>query len=122
MRAAIILLGVMLAFPAVAAGPHPPCDGEDNWAAAMVGVYLKNNGLADKAGGYDTLTVERLASEPLADGLFRQVHKVTIVDGGKRFTAITVNTASHQECSESPVEVYLVSSLYAQASPRVSPH
>ena len=92
----------------MAADPHPRCDGEDNWAAAMSGVYLKNTGLTDKAGGYDALFVERLASEPLDDGLFRQVHKITVVDGEKRFTAITVNTASHRECSESGVEVYLV--------------
>ena len=99
--------------PAFAAGPQPDCARHDGWPAVMTGVRLKELGLSEKAGGYDAVEVELLASEPLAAErhgrpLFRQVHKVTIADGGRTFTAITVNTASFEECSESGADVFLV--------------
>lgn len=94
--------------------PHPDCTGHDRWPAAMTGVRLKELGLSEKAGGYDKVEVELLASEPLpaerqGRPLFRQVHKVTITDGGRIFTAITISTSSFEECSESGVDVSFVS-------------
>lgn len=93
--------------------PHPDCTGPDRWPAAMTGVRLKELGLSEKAGGYDKVEVELLASEPLpaerhGRPLFRQVHKVTIADGGRTFTVITVTTASFEECSESGGDVYVI--------------
>lgn len=93
---------------------HPDCAGPAQWAASAVGVRLKDLQLSTKAADYDAVEVERLASEqisPDAEGrsLFRQVHKVTVRDGGNTFVAITVNVASRQECSESGVDVYVVS-------------
>ena len=108
-----LALGIC-ACPALAAElQHPDCSGRDHWPAALIGVRLKELGLSEKAGGYDTVKVELLASEPLpaerhGRPLFRQVHKVTIADGGRTFTAITVNTASFEECSESGADVFLV--------------
>lgn len=99
---------------ALAAGPqHPDCSGRERWPAIMTGMRLKELGLSEKAGGYDRVEVELLASEPLpaekhGRSLFRQVHKVTIEDGGRIFTAITVNTASFEECSESGADVYVI--------------
>ena len=94
--------------------PHPDCTGPEQWVAGAVGARLKNLRLSTKAGGYDRVEVERLASEQISPEagprtLFRQVHKVTIHDKGKTFVAITVNDASLQECSESGVDVYIVS-------------
>lgn len=93
---------------------HPDCTGQARWPAAMTGARLKMLGLSEKAGGYDRVDVELLASEQLSPdargrAIFRQVHKVTIHDGENTFVAITVNDASRQECSESGVEVFLVS-------------
>ena len=108
-----LALGIC-ACPALAAElQHPDCSGIDRWPAATVGAQLKELGLSDKAGGYDKVEVELLDSEPLpaerhGRPLFRQVHKVTITDGGRTFTAITVNTASFEECSESGADVFLV--------------
>lgn len=92
---------------------HPDCSGIDRWPAAMTGMRLKELGLSGKAGGYDKVEVELLDSEPLpaerhGRPLFRQVHKVTIHDGGRTFTAITINKASFEECSESGADVFLV--------------
>lgn len=118
MRKIILFLSclvlILLCTPALSAELHPACDGEDNWAAAMTGVHLKNLGLTQKAGGYDKIEVTRLVSEPIGDGKFRQVHRVTIQDGDNAFVAITVNNASAIECSESPVEVYFVSTICGQ--------
>lgn len=92
---------------------HPDCLGIDRWPAAMAGMRLKEQGLSEKAGGYDKVEVELLASESLpaerhGRPLFRQVHKVVIHDGGRTFTAITVNTASFEECSESEGDVFVI--------------
>lgn len=93
---------------------YPNCSGPDGWAASAVGTRLKDLHLSDRAGGYDSVDVELLASEALFSGpsdrgIFRQVHKVRIRDGENSFTAITVNDASFQECSESGVDVYFIS-------------
>ena len=99
--------------PLAAGQPYPDCSGHNRWPAAMTGVRLKELGLSEKAGGYDKVEVELLASEPLpaerhGRPLFRQVHKVTIADGGRTFTAITVTTASFEECSEVGGDVYVI--------------
>ncbi len=93
---------------------YPDCSRPDGWAASAVGTRLKDLHLSDRAGGYDSVDVELLASEALFSGpsdrgIFRQVHKVRIRDGENSFTAITVNDASFQECSESGVDVYFIS-------------
>ena len=105
------LLLLVFCSSAWAQDKHPPCDGPENWAAAMAGVYLKNKGLTQTAGGFDSVLVNRLASEPLGKDLFNQVHTVLIQQGEKTFTLITVNTASFEECSVSEVDVYLVQPL-----------
>lgn len=89
------------------------CSGPEKWAAALVGVRLKNLNLIQQIGGYDKIEVKLLASEQLPSqghdrDIFRQVHKITIHDNGNIFTAITVNDASRQECSESGGDVYFI--------------
>jgi hypothetical protein len=77
----------------------------------MAFAQLKNAGITDN----DRLDVARtktirLASEPLKDGLFRQVHRVTFTEkSGNTMDVITINEASHDECSMSGVDVFVVS-------------
>lgn len=89
----------------------PDCSGPEGWAASMAFVNLKNAGLTDNAKLDFTKTQSsRIASEPLAKGKFRQVHHVTFHQkDGQSIDVITVNDASFSECSESGVEVFVVS-------------
>jgi hypothetical protein len=83
----------------------------------MAFVHLKNAGLTDNDKLDFTKTkTERIASERIGQarapvrGLFRQVHHVTFFEkSGRSIQVITVNTASRAECSESPVQVFVVS-------------
>ena len=96
----------------ILANDMPDCSGVDNWAASMAFVDLKNDGLTtnDKLDFNKTSSI-RIASEKIAKDLYRQVHLVTYVEKkGKVFQLITINNASHEECSMSNVEVYLIKS------------
>ena len=65
--------------------------------------------LPENALGRVTTETTRIASEPLGEGLFRQVHKITITGrDGQRLQAIAVNDASAEECSVSPVQIYVI--------------
>jgi hypothetical protein len=107
---------VLIALAGVAAsgqrtsGP-PDCTGANRWPATMALVQSKNSGLTDtNKVDLDKTKVTRLASEQIGRDLYRQVHLVTFTEkSGAVIEVITVNNASHQECSESDVEVYVVS-------------
>lgn len=77
----------------------------------MALVHLKNEGLTDN----DRLDIGmtrtvRIASQRIADSLWRQVHHVTFTEkSGRTLQAITVNDASYEECSMSGVDVFVVS-------------
>ena len=92
-------------------GKSPDCTHPDAWPAGMAFAQLKNAGVLDS----DTLDftktkVTRLASEKIGKTLYRQVHLVRFVKkSGEATEAITVNDVSHQECSMSDVDVYVVS-------------
>lgn len=104
-------LGVLLALPVTALASNPQCDGTGNWATSMAFVNLKNAGLIsnDTTDFSKTRTV-RIASERIGKDLYRQVHDVTFIEkSGKAVEVITVNDASHEECSMSGVKVYVVS-------------
>ena len=77
----------------------------------MAFVYLKNTGVTDNAKvDFAKTTVIRLASEPKGNRLFRQIHLIAFVEkSGRRIEVITSNDASIDECSESDVDVYVVS-------------
>lgn len=89
----------------------PDCTGSDQWPASMAFVKLKNAGLTDNEKLDFTKTqVTRLASEQASRRLFRQVHRVVFTEhSGRRIEVITVNDASFDECSESGVDVFVVS-------------
>ena len=96
--------------------PQPDCSKPDNWAASMAFVYLKNNKLTDNNKiDFAKTKVERVASEPKAEGIFRQVHLVTYVEKtGKKFQLITVNDASLEECSMGKVDAYLINRVISE--------
>ena len=116
-----IILGLLavpiliFSFPVFAKSPD--CTDSGAWPASMAYAELKNAEIIDS----DTLDFEktrvvRLASERIGKdpifhkGLYRQVHRVTFVKkSGETLAVITVNDASHQECSMSDVDVYVVS-------------
>ncbi len=106
-----VLLVVGLALSTSAFGASPKCDGVDNWASNMAFVHLKNAGITTNDNVlWDHRKVERIASEKIGKDLYRQVHRVTLTEnGGNVIEVITVNDASHEECSMSPVDVYVVS-------------
>ncbi len=89
---------------------HPDCSGAGRWATTMALVHLTNEAVTNNARIDSTkTTVVRLASEQIGKDLFRQVHDVKFTEtSGDVIEVITVNDASHRECSESGVDVFVV--------------
>jgi hypothetical protein len=89
----------------------PDCTAPDAWPAYSAFARLKDEGITDNAKvDFSRTAVQRLASEPIGHGLFRQVHLVTFFEkAGRKIEVITTNNASLDECSESSVVVYVVS-------------
>lgn len=92
----------------------PDCTNPDAWPAGMAFTRLKNDGILDNnILDFAKTKVTRLASEKIRKNLYRQVHMVYFFKkSGARIDAITVNDVSHQECSMSDVEVYIVSKQF----------
>src|SRR5262245_36860971 len=93
-------------------GPQAPnCAGVEQWPTSMAFAHLKNAGMTDNDRlDFAKTKTTRLASEPIKDGLFRQVHHVTFTEkSGNTIEVITVNDASNDECSMSGVDVYVIS-------------
>ena len=105
------LAALLLSVPAFAHAEDPKCDGPFGWAATMAFVTLKNAELVENSEVDFTATrVVRLASERVGKDLYRQVHRIIFTKQyGPQIEVITVNNASHAECSESGVQVFLVS-------------
>jgi hypothetical protein len=89
----------------------PNCAGVERWPTSMAFTYLTSAGITDNARLDFTKTQTRsLVSEQISDRLFRQVHHVLFKEKtGRDIETITVNDASNDECSESRVDVYVVS-------------
>jgi hypothetical protein len=100
-----------LSLPTLAVAASPKCDGPDNWAAMSAYGKLKNAALVDNAlVDFKKTKVTRIASELIGKDLYRQVHRVTYTFfSGKTVEVITINDASHEECSMTGVEVFVVS-------------
>lgn len=57
--------------------------------------------------------VIRLATEKIGKDLYREILEVTFTElSGKRITVFTVSDTSHEECSMSGVEVFVVSNRF----------
>ena len=94
------------------------CTGVDSWATNMAFVHLKNAGLTDNDRLDFTKTkVVRLASEKIGKDLYRQLHLVTFTQKtGEIIEVITSNDASHEECSMSGVQVFVISKRLGEGS------
>ncbi len=106
----ITIIFLLLANIALAEEKHPDCSGTNRWATNMAFVHLKNAGITDNVKLDFTKTItKRLASEKIGDNLFRQVHHVTFTEKSRKIIqVITINDASHDECSMSGVDVYVI--------------
>ena len=87
----------------------PDCSG--HWPTIMTFVHLKNAGLADNSNiDFSKTQTVRVASEKIVKGLWHQVYHVTYTKkSGEVIDAIAVHDASEQECSETGVEVFVIS-------------
>jgi hypothetical protein len=87
----------------------PDCSG--SWPTNMAFVLMKNAGITnnEKIDLSKTKTV-RLASEKIGKDLYHQVYDVVFTEhSGRTIEAIAVHDASHQECSMTGVELFVVS-------------
>jgi hypothetical protein len=108
-RLSLVVLMLAVATPVFSADPQ--CDGPDDWAAMSTYGILKNAGLVDNyTTDFKKTKVTRIASQRIGKDLYRQVHDIVFVakSGQTLVEVITVNDASHEECSMTGVEVYVV--------------
>jgi hypothetical protein len=77
----------------------------------MALTQLKNSGiLMPESSDVSASKVVRLASEKIGKDLYRQIYKITFSDkAGNAIEVISMNNASNVECSESGVEVFVIS-------------
>ena len=106
---------LVFSFPVFA--KDPDCNGPEQWPTSIAFGEIMDIGLIHRDTlDFDKTSSVRLASEKIGKDptfnkdLYRQVHLVTFVHkSGKTVSAITVNDASHVECSMSGVDVYVIS-------------
>jgi len=101
----------LLLFTVVASSTDLSCSGPDDYAATSAFVHLVNIGLLDRDDKfYGNVEVTLLASERIDRNLYEQIHRIVFTRlSGKEIEVITTNRASRKECSESGVEIYLIS-------------
>jgi len=97
----------------------PDCSGPEGWPTAMAFVHLKNAGITNNNElDFEKVKTVRLASEKIGKDLYRRIHFVTFTKkSGETIQVVTSNDASHEECSMSGVEVYLVSKRLGEQLP-----
>ena len=113
-----IIIALLCLSGGLAFAGSPNCTGVDSWATNMAFVHLKNAGLTDNDRLDFTKTkVVLLASEKIGKDLYRQLHLVTFTQKtGENIEVITSNDASHQECSMSGVQVFVISKRLGEGS------
>jgi len=96
----------------------PNCASPEAWPSSMAFTHLKNAGILDsKRLDFQKTRVHVLTSEKIGRDLYRQVHLVRFQNkSGEQVSAITINEVSHEECSMSNVDVYLVSEKFGNYS------
>ncbi|MCK9385569.1 MAG: hypothetical protein M0Q15_13195 [Nevskia sp.] len=94
-----------------ASGKSPDCAYQDGWASNMAFTWLKNAALVSNEDlDLKKTEVIEIASEKISKDLYRQIHRIRFYKrNGDALDVITVNNASHDECSMSGVDVYLIS-------------
>jgi len=111
MMTKFIVIIVLIALPSFAVAKDPDCTGTERWPTSIAFVHLKNAGMTDNYKLDFTKTkTTRLASEKIGDDLYRQIHHIIFIEkSGNTIEVITVNDTSHDECSMSDVDVYVIS-------------
>ncbi|WP_041395013.1 hypothetical protein [Photobacterium profundum] len=107
-----------LLFSSLSLASSPKCDAPTSWAPNMAYVYLLNNKVltADKVE-HDKTIVSQIASEQIANDIYRQVHHVIFtLKSGESIEVITSNEASSEECSLGSVDVFLISNKFSDRS------
>jgi hypothetical protein len=103
-------MALLLLAPPPLAFADPDCTGVNRWPTRSALVSLKNAGLINDGVDFARTKTVRLASERLSQGMYRQIHLVTFVEkSGNKIEVITSNVASNDECSETGVEVFVIS-------------
>jgi hypothetical protein len=108
----VLACSLLIAMPVwTALADSPDCGHPDDWAASMAFAHLKNAGLVrNDTTDLSKTKVVQLVSAKTGKDLYRQVYKITFTDkSGNTVEVITINDASHTECSESGVEVFVIS-------------
>ena len=101
---------------AAAQDTSPDCGAIEHWATRTAYQRLKNEGLIEESNiDYAKTRTARIASEKIGPDRYRQVHHVTFAGkDGRETSAVTVNDASHVECSMTSVLVFVVSNALEQ--------
>jgi len=108
-----ILTLLLIMFPVAGFADSPNCD---SWPKMVSEQLLQNRGIV-KMSDLDRTKTEStlLASEKKQKGLYTQIYYLVFHDKqGKTYQVITKNDASHQECSETGVEAYLIQDKLSQ--------
>ncbi len=87
----------------------PDCSG--SWPTNMAFVLLKNADITTNSKiDFSKTKTRRLASERIGKDLYHQVYDVIFTEySGRTIEAIAVHDASHEECSMTGVELFVVS-------------
>ncbi|PIT64546.1 hypothetical protein BHC56_04560 [Snodgrassella alvi] len=103
-----LLVTLLAVLPILSFAKGPDCD---SWPMNISEGWLKNAGIVDIINLDESKTKSTLlASEKKAKGLYTQIYHFIFYDTtGNTYETITKNDASYEECSETAVDVYLIS-------------
>ncbi|MCG7588370.1 hypothetical protein, partial [Photobacterium sp. OFAV2-7] len=112
----LLLFAVL--FSSLSLSNSPKCDNPNSWAPRMAYIYLaENKFFTDDEVEHDKIIVRLIASEKIANDIYRQVHHVIFkLKSGEDVEVITSNEASSEECSYSGVKVFVISSTFSDPS------
>ena len=104
----LLLVPLLAVLPILSFAKGPDCD---SWPMNISEGWLKNAGIVDIINLDESKTKSTLlASEKKAKGLYTQIYHFIFYDAiGNSYEIITNNDVSYGECSETGVDVYLIS-------------
>ena len=104
----LLLVPLLAVLPILSFAKGPDCD---SWPMNISEGWLQNAGIVDVINLDESKTkITLLASEKKAKGLYTQIYHFIFYDAiGNSYEIITNNDASYGECSETGVDVYLIS-------------
>ena len=104
----LLLVTLLAILPILSFAKGPDCD---SWPMNVSESWLQNAGIVAIENINEPKTkITLLASEKKAKGLYTQIYHFIFYDTtGNTYETITKNDASYEECSETAVDVYLIS-------------